>query len=48
MKNKRKKVCSICGKPISVIIKGKEQTEKLCVHCLVANYPALKELAGVL
>ena len=48
MKGKQKNVCSICGKPTSVIIKGKEQTEKLCVHCLVTHYPVLKELTGVL
>ncbi len=45
MKTKRKNTCSICGQPLSVIIGGKNGTEKLCSRCLVANYPALKVLA---
>lgn len=44
MKEKRKHVCGVCGKPLSVIIGGKQDNERLCLKCLVALYPALKVL----
>jgi len=44
MKNNRKDVCRICGRPFSVILGGKNGNEKLCFRCLVVNYPALKVL----
>lgn len=44
MKNQAPNKCQICGRPITVIIRGKNDTEKLCSQCLVAHYPALKEL----
>ncbi|MFC1508236.1 hypothetical protein ACFL60_00945 [Candidatus Omnitrophota bacterium] len=43
MKNTLSK-CSICGKPVSVIISGKDKKEKLCVKCLVTFYPKLRDL----
>ena len=48
MKKQTKNTCQICGKRITVIIRGKNGTEKLCSQCLVANYPALKELSKLM
>ena len=48
MKQKHTKKCEICGKEISVVIVGKNDTERLCVQCLVATYPALRGLVGML
>jgi len=45
MKKQRKNVCEVCGRPLSVILGGKNDIEKLCLRCLVATYPALKKLA---
>jgi len=39
--------CQICGRPITVIIRGANGTEKLCVRCLVTAYPVLRELSRV-
>ena len=47
MKKKTTHKCQICGRPITVIISGKNTTEKLCLHCLVDAYPALRELSRV-
>jgi NMD protein affecting ribosome stability and mRNA decay len=47
MKKKTRNTCQICGRPITVIIRGENTTEKLCLRCLVASYPALRELSRV-
>jgi hypothetical protein len=47
MKKKTTNTCQICGRPLTVIIRDKRKTEKLCLRCLVAAYPALRELAKV-
>jgi hypothetical protein len=47
MKKRKTDTCQICGRPITVIIRGGNTTEKLCLHCLVASYPALRPLAKV-
>lgn len=44
MKKQTQNKCQICGRRITVIIRGKNGTEKLCAQCLVAHYPVLKEL----
>lgn len=48
MKGQNPPKCQICGRPITVIIRGKNDTEKLCSQCLVSHYPALKELSKVI
>ena len=48
MKKQTKNKCQVCGKRITVIIRGKSGTEKLCSQCLLANYPALKELSKLM
>lgn len=48
MKKQTEHKCQICGKRIIVIIRGKNGTEKLCLHCLVTHYPALKELSKLI
>jgi hypothetical protein len=48
MKKQAANKCQICGKRITVIIRGKNGSEKLCSHCLIANYPALKELSKLM
>ena len=48
MKKQRKEVCGVCGRPLSVIISGKDDREKLCLRCLVTSYPTLKVLEKVL
>lgn len=44
MKDKQKNVCDVCGKPLSVIIGGKQDNEHLCMKCLISLYPVLKNL----
>ena len=48
MKKLTKNTCQVCGRRITVIIRGKNGTEKLCSQCLVAHYPALKELSKLM
>jgi hypothetical protein len=48
MKKQTGNKCQICGKRITVIIRGKNGTEKLCPQCLVTHYPALKELSKLM
>ena len=44
MKKHRENTCEICGKNSSVVISGRNIIERFCSRCLVAVYPALKEL----
>ncbi len=48
MKKQTGNRCQICGKRITVIIRGKNGTEKLCSQCLAAHYPALRELSKLM
>ena len=48
MKKQTGKKCEVCRRPIIVIIRGKDGTEKLCSQCLVVHYPALRELTRVI
>jgi hypothetical protein len=48
MKKQTRKKCETCSRPITVIIRGKNGTEKLCSQCLVVHYPALRELTKVI
>ncbi len=45
MKRKRKQTCEFCGGPISIVISGGSDVERLCMKCLVTAYPSLEVLS---
>lgn len=47
MKTKKRTTCELCGREIAIINGGVNQTERLCLHCLIAAYPVLKPLIKV-